>query len=166
LWGPPPGTRRSRSRNASPVHRGAESFEKPTAPRGSPGGPSPKKCRLTSEVRRVRACGRQVRAGQHPKQMGSKFGVPEKLDSLRGSSVKIGTIQRRLAWPLRKDDTHKSGSVLNFFSSLLPPPPPFPFSPVHSVALFVRAGPGGPEEGPKGLPRRSPTLVLTGPCAA
>jgi len=36
------------------------------------------------------------------------------LDSLRGSSVKIGTIQRRLAWPLRKDDTHKSRSVLNF----------------------------------------------------
>ena len=32
------------------------------------------------------------------------------LDSLRGSSVKIGTIQRRLAWPLRKDDTHKSRS--------------------------------------------------------
>ena len=30
------------------------------------------------------------------------------LDSLRGSSVKIGTVQRRLAWPLRKDDTHKS----------------------------------------------------------
>ena len=26
-------------------------------------------------------------------------------DSLRGSSDKIGTIQRRLAWPLRKDDT-------------------------------------------------------------
>ena len=32
-------------------------------------------------------------------------------NSLRGSSVKIGTIQRRLAWPLRKDDTHKSRSV-------------------------------------------------------
>ena len=30
------------------------------------------------------------------------------MDSLRGSSVKIGTIQRRLAWPLRKDDTQKS----------------------------------------------------------
>ena len=30
------------------------------------------------------------------------------LDSLRGSSVKIGTKQRRLAKPLRKDDTHKS----------------------------------------------------------
>ena len=28
------------------------------------------------------------------------------LDSLRGSSAKIGTIQRRLAWSLRKDDTH------------------------------------------------------------
>ena len=35
-------------------------------------------------------------------------------DSLRGSSVKIGTIQRILAWPLRKDDTHKSRSVNNF----------------------------------------------------
>ena len=33
------------------------------------------------------------------------------MDSLRGSSVKIGTIQRRLAWPLRKDDTHKSRSM-------------------------------------------------------
>ena len=41
--------------------------------------------------------------------------IPERwLDSLRGSSVKIGTIQRRLAWPLRKDDTHKSRSVTNF----------------------------------------------------
>ena len=38
------------------------------------------------------------------------------LDSLRGSSVKIGTIQRRLAWPLRKDDTHKSRSVPNFLT--------------------------------------------------
>jgi len=36
------------------------------------------------------------------------------LDSLRGSSDKIGTIQRRLAWPLRKDDTHKSRSVTIF----------------------------------------------------
>ena len=37
------------------------------------------------------------------------------LDPLRRSSVKIGTIQRRLAWPLRKDDTHKSGSVTCFY---------------------------------------------------
>ena len=33
------------------------------------------------------------------------------MDSFRGTSVKIGTIQRRLAWPLRKDDTHKSRRV-------------------------------------------------------
>ena len=46
------------------------------------------------------------------------------LDSLRGSSVKIGTIQRRLAWPLRKDDTHKSRSVNNFFRTFPPPSPP------------------------------------------
>ena len=37
------------------------------------------------------------------------------LDSLRGSSVKIGTMQRKLAWPLHKDDTHKSRSVHIFF---------------------------------------------------
>ena len=37
-------------------------------------------------------------------------------DSLRGSSVKLGTIWRRFAWPLRKDDTHKSRSVNNLES--------------------------------------------------
>ena len=42
-------------------------------------------------------------------------------DPLRKSSVKIGTIQRRLAWPLRKDDTHKSRSVSHFLSSYLSP---------------------------------------------
>jgi hypothetical protein len=42
------------------------------------------------------------------------------LDSLRGSSVKIGTIQRRLAWPLRKDDTHKSRSVNSRFHAHTP----------------------------------------------
>ena len=31
--------------------------------------------------------------------------MDKSLDFFRGSSVKIGTIQRRLAWPLRKDDT-------------------------------------------------------------
>ncbi|KAH7420559.1 hypothetical protein KP509_13G012300, partial [Ceratopteris richardii] len=47
-----------------------------------------------------------------------------------GTSDKIGTIQRRLAWPLRKDDTHKSRNGPNFFaeppasrcSPLLPSP--------------------------------------------
>ena len=57
------------------------------------------------------------------------------LDSLRGSSVKIGTIQRRLAWPLRKDDTHKSRSVNNFLS--IPP-----LAAVHGrrVRTFASAG--------------------------
>ena len=41
-----------------------------------------------------------------------------RLDTVRGSSVTIGTIQRRLAWPLRKDDTHKSISVNNFLIEL------------------------------------------------
>ncbi|KAG5625694.1 hypothetical protein H5410_010912, partial [Solanum commersonii] len=40
-----------------------------------------------------------------------------------GTSDKIGTIQRRLAWPLRKDDTHKSRNVAylrtTFVASLL-----------------------------------------------
>ncbi|CAN0841137.1 hypothetical protein LINGRAHAP2_LOCUS3108, partial [Linum grandiflorum] len=35
-----------------------------------------------------------------------------------GTSDKIGTIQRRLAWPLRKDDTHKSRNGPNFFPDL------------------------------------------------
>ena len=34
------------------------------------------------------------------------------------TSVKIGTIQRRLAWPLRKDDTHKSRTY-HFFCWLV-----------------------------------------------
>ena len=40
------------------------------------------------------------------------------MDSFRGLSVKIGTIQRRLAWPLRKDDTHKSRRVDNFLQGI------------------------------------------------
>ncbi|CAK9866672.1 unnamed protein product [Sphagnum jensenii] len=35
------------------------------------------------------------------------------------TSDKIGTIQRRLAWPLRKDDTHKSRNGPNFFPFIL-----------------------------------------------
>ena len=50
---------------------------------------------------------------------------PPLLDSLRGSSVKIGTIQRRLAWPLRKDDTHKSRSVNNLFANSIFRPVPW-----------------------------------------
>ena len=35
-------------------------------------------------------------------------GARKRLEPRKRSSAKIGTIQRRLAWPLRKDDTHKS----------------------------------------------------------
>ena len=42
----------------------------------------------------------------------------DSLDSLWGSSVKIGTIRRNLAWPLRKDDTRKSRSD-NYLDSFI-----------------------------------------------
>ena len=41
-------------------------------------------------------------------------------------SVKVGAIQRRLAWPLRKDDTHRPRSenkVMQDFVSRFPPRP-------------------------------------------
>ena len=38
-----------------------------------------------------------------------------KLKETQGPSVQIGTIQSRLAWPLRKDDLHKSRNVFKFF---------------------------------------------------
>ena len=63
------------------------------------------------------------------------------LDSLRGSSVKIGTIQRRLAWPLRKDDTHKSRSVNNFLlnAHLFPTCLPVIYERLHLLAECVVA---------------------------
>ena len=54
------------------------------------------------------------------------------LDSFRGTSVKIGTIQRRLAWPLRKDDTHKSRRVDDFLC-VCPPPPLLISTPPHPI---------------------------------
>ena len=33
------------------------------------------------------------------------------VDSLQGSSVNVGMVQTRLAWPLRKDDTHTNREV-------------------------------------------------------
>ena len=69
-------------------------------------------CCLTSEVERDPV--HSTRYGRRRQAILRKMPEPLQLDSLRGSSVKIGTIQRRLAWPLRKDDTHKSRSVNNF----------------------------------------------------
>ena len=40
-----------------------------------------------------------------------------KVEPRKRSSAKIGTIQRRLAWPLRKDDTHKSRMYHFWFST-------------------------------------------------
>jgi len=55
---------------------------------------------------------------------------PSSSDSLRGApQEKIGTIQRRLAWPLRKDDTHKS-RMYHFLAILL-----FVFSSIAIVAV-------------------------------
>jgi hypothetical protein len=45
----------------------------------------------------------------------SLYRKAEQESSSFGTSDKIGTIQRRLAWPLRKDDTHKSRNGPNFF---------------------------------------------------
>ena len=61
-----------------------------------------------------------VQPGQLSLSTGSRLARNVLLDSLRGSSVKIGTIQRRLAWPLRKDDTHKLRSGNNFFAPYTP----------------------------------------------
>ena len=57
--------------------------------------------------------------------------------SLRGSSLKHGTMHRQLAWPLRKDDTHKARSVndinisedhAEFSRVAIPIPIPIPIS--------------------------------------
>ncbi|KAJ1276373.1 hypothetical protein BS78_05G210100 [Paspalum vaginatum] len=48
------------------------------------------------------------------------------------TSDKIGTIQRRLAWPLRKDDTHKSRNGPNFFEILRAGPWPLADTPLGS----------------------------------
>ena len=62
----------------------------------------------------ARDCKHRRHESRHQVARHCRFASLRCLDSLRGSSVKIGTIQRRLAWPLRKDDTHKSRSVNNF----------------------------------------------------
>ncbi|KAI4348599.1 hypothetical protein L6164_009307 [Bauhinia variegata] len=46
--------------------------------------------------------------------------ISPRLSVPSGTSDKIGTIQRRLAWPLRKDDTHKSRNGPNFFRLFCP----------------------------------------------
>ena len=43
------------------------------------------------------------------------------LTLLFGASDKFGTIQRRLAWPSRRDDTHKSRNGSKLFGHLVDP---------------------------------------------
>ena len=50
-----------------------------------------------------------VRGGREQRQ---PIRVQHQPDSLRRSSVKLETIQIILSWPLRKDDTHNSRSVI------------------------------------------------------
>ena len=52
--------------------------------------------------------------------------LPGQMDSLRGSCAKLGTMRRILAWPLRKDDTHKSKSITKS---------PLPGQKLHEVCL-------------------------------
>ena len=50
-------------------------------------------------------------------QIEHKYSVNKIVDVVPlGTSNKIGTIHRRLAWSLRKDDTHKSRNSSNFLS--------------------------------------------------
>ena len=63
-----------------------------------------------------------------------------RMDPLRRSSVKIGTIQRRLAWPLRKDDTHKSRRVHNFLGWPVAAPGVWPWLPLARRACVSAVG--------------------------
>ena len=70
------------------------------------------------------------------------------LASFRGSSVKIGTMQRILAWRLRKDDTQKSRSVNNECDS-------DQWEPTHvrsTSAPWLSADPSGPRGGKEATP--------------
>ena len=58
----------------------------------------------------------------------------------------IGTIQRRLAWPLRKDDTHTSRSVVKFFW--------------FAAQISCRQVPSGPPALPPGVAACSCVLSL------
>ena len=52
---------------------------------------------------------------RNSKMIGFIYSTQQVTSVPSGTSDKIGTIQRRLAWPLRKDDTHKSRNGPNFF---------------------------------------------------
>ena len=55
-----------------------------------------------------------------------------------GTYTKIGTIQRRLAWPLRKDDTQIREAFHIFFSKLCSSHPQRDFQPITLEIIFLR----------------------------
>ena len=83
-----------------------------------------KHCSIDSDVVTETSCNYNPRSIPYVQNL-QKTVLPVRLvkrclvDPLRRSSVKIGTIQRRLAWPLRKDDTHKSRRVHNLAKTKL-----------------------------------------------
>ena len=62
-----------------------------------------------------------------------------RLEPRKRSSAKIGTIQRRLAWPLRKDDTHKS-RMYHFYFCRLPSSFVHPTNRAHGFPMLWRNG--------------------------
>ncbi|KAK7377398.1 hypothetical protein VNO80_02822 [Phaseolus coccineus] len=83
-----------------------------------------------------------------------------------GTSDKIGTIQRRLAWPLRKDDTHKSRNGPNFFLFFFSYFRCHGGSPLHlplypaAAAQPQRGTPQAPQQHPRLRPRRTPMKII------
>ena len=67
-------------------------------------------CTLTPTHLYPYCCSSYLDASLHPSSSPIHMHKLE-TDSLRGSSVKIGTVQRILAWPLRKDDVHRPRGV-------------------------------------------------------
>ena len=66
--------------------------------------------------------GRGMTVAAHAPSRKTLDGVDLPEASLRGSSVTIGTMRRRLAWPPRKDDTRTSRNVTSLTAQTSPRP--------------------------------------------
>ena len=55
-------------------------------------------------------------SGSSPKKPPARKAACRNEDPLRGSSLRIGATQRKLAWPLRNNDSHRSRSVNNMYN--------------------------------------------------
>ena len=105
--------------------------------------------------RSIFAGGRPHPGRERPGSLGgrcTRSGIRVKsVASLLGSFVNIGTVQRRLAWPLRKDDTHKPRSVYQMCAHTCRPGPRWCPAAARSLVLgdesIARAG--APESPPE-----------------